>query len=569
VEVVALSQSPGFYSRLFVVPKKNGKLRPVLDLSPLNTFLRKIAFKMETPALVRLCLRQGDFATSIDLADAYFHVGIHPSSRSWLRFAWKDRMYQFRVLPFGLSQSPWVFTKVVRFLVGCVRSLGVRMIAYLDDWLITAESETLCGQHTQLVLQQAATLGFRVNPEKSDLSPSRRFGFLGMQFDTVAWMVAPSADRIEGLRSLLQSLLSRRECSARVLYALLGRMESMALLLPLARLHKRPLQTQVADRWDQASGAWEDRIMLVPWFREAVSQWLDVGWIHSSVPISLGPPLAEIFTDASLEGWGAHCQDMITNGVWSRDQDLHINLLEMEAVRLALEAFAPSLPRGHIQIVSDNTSVVASINNQGGARSQSLTRLVSVLLRWAQGRGFLLSARHLAGRLNVLADLLSRKSGVIQTEWTLSHGSLAPLWEAWGRPSIDLFATRFNYRLPLFVSPVEDPRAWAVDALSRSWVGLSAYAFPPLALLHRVLLKAEAERPRIILVAPRWPARPWFPLLLELSSGPPIPLQLGEHDLVQPRSGVCHGNPGMLQLHGWLLSGGSFVRKGSPTQRSL
>jgi hypothetical protein len=117
----------------------------------------------------------------------------------------------------------------------------------------------------------------------------------------------------------------------------------------------------------------------------------------------------------------------MVSGSWLADQDMHINLLEMEAVRLALQAVVPNLPRGHIQVVSDNASVVAAINNQGGARSWSLTQLVSVVLLWAQAKGFLLSARHLAGKLNVLADLLSRKSAVVPTEWTLSHGVLTPL----------------------------------------------------------------------------------------------------------------------------------------------
>ena len=44
---------------------------------------------------------------------------------------------------------------------------------------------------------------------------------------------------------------------------------------------------------------------------------------------------------------------------------------------------------------------------------------------------------------------------------------------------VDLFATRFNNKLPQFVSPVLDPQAWAVDALSLSWENLDPYAFPP------------------------------------------------------------------------------------------
>ena len=68
------SASPGFYGRLCVVPKSTGGWRPVLDLSPLNVFLRKFPFCMETPVSVRDFVRDGDWATSFDLTDVYFHI---------------------------------------------------------------------------------------------------------------------------------------------------------------------------------------------------------------------------------------------------------------------------------------------------------------------------------------------------------------------------------------------------------------------------------------------------------------------------------------------------------------
>ncbi|KAK7101733.1 hypothetical protein V1264_020070 [Littorina saxatilis] len=68
---------------------------------------------METPTSVRDALRPGDWVTSIDLTDAYFHILIHPSDRKWLRFLWGEKMFQFRALPFGLSLAPWIFTMVV------------------------------------------------------------------------------------------------------------------------------------------------------------------------------------------------------------------------------------------------------------------------------------------------------------------------------------------------------------------------------------------------------------------------------------------------------------------------
>ncbi|KAL8608175.1 hypothetical protein ACOMHN_016630 [Nucella lapillus] len=89
---------------------------------------------------------------------------------------------------------------------------------------------------------------------------------------------------------------------------------------------------------------------------------------------------------------------------------------------------------------------------------------------------------------------------------------------------VDLFATRFNHQLPTFVSPVPDLLAWATDALSIPWRGILGYAYPPFPLLPKVLRKARLEQAELILIAPRWPAQPWFSDLLSLTSYPPIQL---------------------------------------------
>ncbi len=60
-----------------------------------------------TPKLVR----HGDWFTSIDLKDAYFHIKIYPPHRKFLRFAFLGVAYEYLVLPFGLSLSPRVFVK--------------------------------------------------------------------------------------------------------------------------------------------------------------------------------------------------------------------------------------------------------------------------------------------------------------------------------------------------------------------------------------------------------------------------------------------------------------------------
>ena len=113
LEVVHNVDSKGFYSRMFLVPKKSGGWRPIIDLSVLNTYLVPIKFKMETNANIRASLVQNWWTFSLDLKDAYLHIPIHPTSRKYLRIAFQGVVYQFKALPFGLSPAPWLFTKVV------------------------------------------------------------------------------------------------------------------------------------------------------------------------------------------------------------------------------------------------------------------------------------------------------------------------------------------------------------------------------------------------------------------------------------------------------------------------
>ena len=94
---------PGFYINFFLVPKKLGGLRPVINLKSLNLFIKKEKFKMETIRSIQKALSPGDWVTSIDLKDAYFHIAVHPNFWKYLRIVVGGKVFQFKALPFGLS----------------------------------------------------------------------------------------------------------------------------------------------------------------------------------------------------------------------------------------------------------------------------------------------------------------------------------------------------------------------------------------------------------------------------------------------------------------------------------
>ena len=129
--------------------------------------------------------------------------------------------------------------------------------------------------------------------------------------------------------------------------------------------------------------------------------------------------------------------------------------------------------------------------------------------------------------------------------------------------SCELFTTHLNHKLQLYVSPVPDPKAWDIDALNINWTNLTAYAYPPTALLHKVIQKIKQCHCLIIVIAPGWPGMPWFWDLVQLSTEIPLQLPVSTTLLKQSHKYVFHNNPQQLNLHAWCLGADNSKNKAS------
>ncbi len=195
IEVTPPAQSDsGFYSRYFLVPKKDGGLRPILDLRLLNHALTKRSFRMITLKQILSQIRPGDWFMSLDLKDAYFHIQVAPHHRQFLRFAFEGVGYQYKVLPFGLSLATRTFTRCMDAALSPLRQMVIRILNYLNDWLILAQSEAVSTLLKTLLLSHLDRLGLRVNFAKSMLSPSQRVSFLGTVINSVQMTATVSAE---------------------------------------------------------------------------------------------------------------------------------------------------------------------------------------------------------------------------------------------------------------------------------------------------------------------------------------------------------------------------------------
>ena len=267
------ASSLGYYSRLFIVMKASGSWRPVIDLSLLNLKVLKTPFKMETLQTVLLSVRRGDWMVFIDLKDAYLQVPLHLESRKFLRFMAFGKVYQFKVLCFGLSTAPQVFTRVMAPVLAILHSLGIRLRCYLDDWLIQASSREQVLLALRTVLRLCNSLGIVVNWEKSHPVPTQKMIYLGVLLDSVSFQASPAQKRVDKLLSIGDVFLSCENQPARSWLELLGVLSFMTQLIPGGRLRMLSFQFVLHRAWDRVDP--ESLVRWSPENRQDLLRWLD------------------------------------------------------------------------------------------------------------------------------------------------------------------------------------------------------------------------------------------------------------------------------------------------------
>lgn len=322
----ACFHSNQFISNLFTIPKKSGDLRPVINLKPLNKFVQYHHFKMENLNSLLDLISIGDFMITIDLKDAYFTIPMHEEHYKYLRFEWKSDLVEFTCLPFGLSSSPRVFTKVMKPIVAELRNKGIKLVIYLDDLAIVSGSHKKGEMDAKIVVNLLESLGFVVNHEKSSLTPSQQITYLGFVINSVNMTVSLPKEKLDHLITQASALYNKTFCTVRNLAHMIGLIVSSFPAIKPAKLYYRELDALKQRALHENEDNFEAEICLsdeakieLEWFISKSRLFNGSCFVKPSTTITLT-------TDASLSGWGVVCEDQSTNGVWSQgEQNWHIN----------------------------------------------------------------------------------------------------------------------------------------------------------------------------------------------------------------------------------------------------
>ena len=149
-----------FIGKVFPVPKPDDTLRLILDVSKLNTYLKVPKFSLVKIDTVSRIINKLDFMTKIDLKSAYWQVPLHPSTRPWMSFAWGEKYYCFKVLPFGVASAPYFFDRITKPIISYLHKLKIKVVVYLDDFLIIANRDKI-QKNTNKVLDILTKCGFK------------------------------------------------------------------------------------------------------------------------------------------------------------------------------------------------------------------------------------------------------------------------------------------------------------------------------------------------------------------------------------------------------------------------
>lgn len=419
-------------SPIGLVPKSDGGWRLITHLShppseSVNDYIdqTKISVHYSTfDQVVDMISKQGRGALigKMDIKSAFRLIPVHPDDFDLLGFKIGENFYIDKCLPMGCSISCAVFEKFSSFLEWVVRSRsGLNTLDhYLDDFLFAGQGScdkmtSDCQKLMDCFTSVCWELGVPIAPEKT-IGPTTTLVFLGFEIDTVEGLVRIPADKLSLLKQNIVSMLALKKVMLSQLQALVGLLNFCAKAIPGARAFNRRF-------YDAMIGIKKPHhfIRINGGMREDMRMWLEflskfngsrifqeVNWVDSQI--------IELFTDSAgghEKGCGAYLKGSWAFLAWpehwkGRELMRDISFLELVPILMALYIWGEKMANKRILFRTDNLGLVAILNKQT-SKSGYVMCFVRKLVILCMQCNLQFRARHIAGKINGIADAISRK----------------------------------------------------------------------------------------------------------------------------------------------------------------
>ena len=412
----AVSAPKTHINRFGVIPKKYqpGKWGLITDLSfpeggsvndGINPSLCSMAYiTVDQVAARAMSLGKGSLLAKIDIKSAYRLIPICPRDRQRLGMQWNNAVYVDGMLPFGLRSTPKIFNALVDGLEWCIFKEGVQHIFhYLDDFIVLGPAESSeCGESLHALKQICSEL---LAEEKQD-GPTSVITFLGIIIDTDRRELRLPVDKLQRLMEEIHQWLQRRSCTRRELESLIGVMQHACKVIIPGRSFLRRAITHLS-----VAKKKYHHIRLNNEFKADLAWWkiFATHWNGASLIVNQDSPEAVVTSDASgFWGCGAWHDRQWFQLAWDeRTVNWHIAAKELVPIIMAAVLWGQKWKGNRVVARCDNTAVVTVLNSRY-AKDVVLMRMLRCLFFVEAHFQFSLTASHIPGVHNDLADDLSR-----------------------------------------------------------------------------------------------------------------------------------------------------------------
>jgi len=359
-----------YISPWHLVPKPRTLYRHIINMKTVNPNFDAISFKMESTSTLSRMLEKGMWATKWDLVSGYNHAYMHPDTWKLLTFEFKEDLYQYITLPFGLNTAPREFSKIVGAAVKILCKEGILLFFYLDDFPVLGRTQEQCKTATARFLTVMQELGFIFAPSKSVMEPTQNVEHLGVGYNLQEGFSYATEKKVQAINDMINQVLKIKRARIPFISKLVGKLNFTACTIPWIRPLIHRLQSRMMKKVAKNRNHYMGNMAIQQSIKQDLSNIQYILAQHNQLPFEMNTTMTPVCSDSTTEAYGGVYQNKVVMGRWpSVKEEQSINMLELMAFEKTLDLIIqskPSTEHVHLHVFTDNTTAKSYIQKGYG-----------------------------------------------------------------------------------------------------------------------------------------------------------------------------------------------------------